>query len=165
MELHKYVEAGILMIMPEKERKNLKAESHILRNVIYSPTQVMDRTIFKDHNKYVFLKWNEASDQDRNQWKLFFDDLDHSDLGGMVKANTGLNLIDYTSRGMVVIMPEKERKKVKAEASVMRRIISHPNEINKFPEIDFKKSNYFVFIGWGDSNEEERQEWRKFHSA
>jgi len=113
----------------------------------------------------VFLKWNEASDQDRNQWKLFFNDLDHSDLGGMVKANTGLNLIDYTSRGMVVIMPEKERKKVKAEASVMRRIISHPNEINKFPEIDFKKSNYFVFIGWGDSNEEERQEWRKFHSA
>ena len=113
MELHKYVEAGILMIMPEKERKNLKAESHILRNVIYSPTQVMDKTIFKDHSKYVFLKWNEASDQDRNQWKLFFDDLDHSDLGGMVKANTGLNLIDYTSRGMVVIMPEKERKKVK----------------------------------------------------
>jgi len=143
----------------------LKAEASILNNVIFSPTQVKDSSIFKDPNKYVFLKWNEASDEDRNQWKLFFNDLDHSNVGKMVSASTGLNLMEYTSRGMVVIMPEKERKKLKAEVSVLRRVISHPNEISKFPEIDFRKSNYFVFIGWGDSHEEERSEWRKFHSA
>jgi hypothetical protein len=165
MELHKYVESGIVVVMPEKERKKLKAEASILNNVIFSPTQVKDSSIFKDPNKYVFLKWNEASDEDRNQWKLFFNDLDHSNVGKMVSASTGLNLMEYTSRGMVVIMPEKERKKLKAEVSVLRRVISHPNEISKFPEIDFRKSNYFVFIGWGDSHEEERSEWRKFHSA
>lgn len=165
MELHKYVESGIVVVMPEKERKKLKAEASILNNVIFSPTQVKDSSIFKDPNKYVFLKWNEASDEDRNQWKLFFNDLDHSTVGKMVSASTGLNLMEYTSRGMVVIMPEKERKKLKAEVSVLRRVISHPNEISKFPEIDFRKSNYFVFIGWGDSHEEERSEWRKFHSA
>ena len=165
MELHKYVESGIIVVMPEKERKKLKAEASILNNVIFSPTQVKDSSIFKDPNKYVFLKWNEASDEDRNQWKLFFNDLDHSTVGKMVSASTGLNLMEYTSRGMVVIMPEKERKKLKAEVSVLRRVISHPNEISKFPEIDFRKSNYFVFIGWGDSHEEERSEWRKFHSA
>ena len=165
MELHKYVESGIVVVMPEKERKKLKAEASIMNNVIFSPTQVKDSSIFKDPNKYVFLKWNEASDEDRNQWKLFFNDLDHSNVGKMVSASTGLNLMEYTSRGMVVIMPEKERKKLKAEVSVLRRVISHPNEISKFPEIDFRKSNYFVFIGWGDSHEEERSEWRKFHSA
>jgi len=166
MELHKYVEAGILMIMPEKERKRLRAEASILENVIYSPSQVKDRSVFKNHNKYVFLKWNEASDEDRNQWKLFFDELDHSDLGSMVKVNTGVNLIEYTSKGIVVIMPEKDRKKLKVESSVMKRVISHPNETTKFPEINFRSDlNKFMFIGWGDSNEEERSEWRKFHST
>ncbi len=165
MELHKYVESGVVMIMPEKERKKLKTEASILNKIISRPSEVSDVSIFKDHTKYIFLNWMEASDSDREAWKDFFNDLvKNEDIGKTVLLKNKFDLYHYTSRNVIVIMPKKEKKKLKAEASVLRKVICHPSETVRFPDIDFTNPSTHVFIGWGDSNEEEREEWRKFHS-
>jgi len=165
MELHKYVEAGILMIMPEKEKKRLRTEPDILNKIITRPSEVSDISIFKDSTKYIFLNWMEASDKDREAWRDFFNELVKNDnIGKTISIKNRYDLYHYTSRNVIVIMPLKERKKLRAEVSVLNKVISHPSETVHFPDIDFSNPSTHVFVGWSDSNEEEREEWRKFHS-
>lgn len=165
MELHKYMESGIVVVMPEKERKRLRTEPEILNKIISRPSEVSDISIFKDHTKYIFLNWMEASDRDREVWRDFFNDLvKNENIGKTVSIKNSHHLYHYTSRNVIVIMPEKERKKLRVEADVLKKVICHPSETVRFPDIDFTDPSTHIFIGWGDSNEEEREEWRKFHS-
>jgi hypothetical protein len=166
MDLYKYALAGVKIIMPSKERNNLRAENYILEQIVSSPKEIKeeDKPLFRDHRKYIFIGWTDSYEKERELWRDFFNSLRELELRTTLSVKCGYNLHDYTSRNIIVIMPEKEKKKVRAERSVMEKIISHPSEIRFFPELDLKRQGNYVFLGWGDSNEEEREEWRKFHS-
>jgi len=160
MELYEYAKKGMTIVMPLKERKKYKAENLVLEHIISSPSEVSDLSTFLDTNKYIFLKWEYATENERDEWREFFNQLHaNQKIGKTLSVKTGQMAHEYTSRNIIVIMPEKERKSYRAEASVKKMIISHPKELDKFED----KSKY-IFLGWSDGHEEEREEWRKFHS-
>lgn len=166
MDLYKYALAGVKIIMPSKERNNLRAENYILDQIVSSPKEIREeeKSLYRDYKNYIFIGWSDSYEKERQEWRDFFESLKDLEKKTTVEVKCGYNLYDYTSRNIIVIMPEKERKKVRAERSVMEKIISHPSEISLFPELNLKRQGNYVFLGWGDSNEEERAEWRKFHS-
>ena len=165
MELYKYADAGVIVIMPEKEKKKLKVEAYVYNNIISHPSEVKERGLFKNSNNYTFYNWDSASPTEKLAWKDFFEVLVKNDaIFKSISAKTNNFIGQFTRQGLVVILPEKERKKFKAERAVLNRVISHPSEMKNFPDIDFRKADSYVFIGWSDANEEEREEWRKFHS-
>ena len=160
-EFYKYAKEGVVLVMPLKERKKFKAEPLIIKQIISSPDEVKDRSVLLDNNKHLFLKWDRATDEERDIWRKFFDELvADKTIGKMLLAKTGLIVHEYTSRDILVVMPEKERKAYKAELSVTRSIVSHPDDVED--KRIFRDSSKYVFLKWDSATDKERDLWNNF---